>query len=93
MTVKMLEIVHVRSGSDYAAELATAIRSSAANETPGIRIEVYTRQDVTSDVSVHIIRDGDSSGAAKSVIGLRLASELKRHGMVQHTVWAKQLGD
>jgi hypothetical protein len=85
----VLEIVQLRSTSLTVGDLANELAQCPTSPDPGKRVTVFRRIDVPTDVSIHI-HHMDSGHTRPSPLGLRLASELKLHGMLLHTLWLEQ---
>ena len=87
----VLEIIGLRSlkrgHEDIAENLLAEVAGPAAEE--GLRLELYRRASVATDLSVHLHRSQDRGGARPSPLGLRLAAALREHGQVSHSVWEK----
>jgi len=84
--VSTLEIIHLRSSGIPVAELREAIHASiGGGEADAEMVQVYRRDDLDTDMAVHIRhRDGPPQ---RSKLGLSLAASLESHGSVTHTVW------
>ena len=69
-------------------EVACAVIESvkAAREHLEV-VAVYRRNGLETDLAVHIHSHGEPDAAGQSDLGLRLASALRVHGLVEHTVW------
>ena len=83
-----LEIIHLRSSAETAESLAKLIRASIreAGEEEST-LTLYRRQSLETDLAVHVCRHGTAGGETPSDLALRLASELRAYGLVEHTVW------
>ncbi|MHC4250331.1 MAG: hypothetical protein ACYS9X_14480 [Planctomycetota bacterium] len=84
----ILEIVHLRSPACPIEHLSEHIAMSIEAGHVGAEVvTLYRRDSLETDLAVHIRRDGESGEGGASALGLLLASELKTHGLVAHTVW------
>ena len=84
----ILEIIQLRAAREPLALLIDEIRESA--RTAGERVEfitMYRRVGLQTDLAVHIRRTEAAEGSRESATGLRLASALRVHGLVEHTAW------
>jgi len=54
---------------------------------PSLKWDLYRNPSVPEDVLVVLRWQGDPSTPLESDIALALTRELKRHGLVDHTVW------
>jgi hypothetical protein len=85
----VLEIVQLRSTSLDFGDIANELARCLTGADPGNRIQVFRRIDVQTDLSIHI-HHVDSGCVGPSSLGERFSSELRRHGMVLHTLWSEQ---
>jgi hypothetical protein len=86
-----LEIVHVRLTREQPDQLIEDIHRSATAARGTVRI--YRRADVAGDIGIHLLVEAGPGEARPSELGLRLASALRDHGMVEHTLWHEALVD
>jgi hypothetical protein len=86
--MRFLEIVHLRSAGDSVERVSDAVKESTRSALLSRQeLTVFRRNGLETDIAVHI-DSGDVSGpATPSDLGLRLASELRSYGLVEHTVW------
>ena len=55
---------------------------------PGTRVVVIVMTgDISTDLAVHIVRGEEEPAEAPSDLGNRIASMLRWHGLVEHSVW------
>ena len=64
----------------------TAESITAVGEATEV-VTVFRRDGLETDLAVHINHVDTSGTGRQSALGQRLASELKNHGLVAHTVW------
>jgi hypothetical protein len=82
-----LEIIHLRSSGEPFQTLVDRISESIRAE--GDRTEVvtiYRRDGLETDVAIHI-NHLQASTKGPSTLGLHLASELRKLGLVEHSLW------
>ena len=86
--VKILEIIQLRSAAGPLEAMCKQIGTSihATDETSGV-VAIYRRSGLETDLAIHIHRSATLGTVGPSDLGLRLASELESHGLVDHTVW------
>ena len=89
--MKRIEIIKIRmaQGNHKSIEfLSHQINESvkAAGEHLEV-VAVYRRNGLETDLAVHIYSHREPDAAGQSDLGLRLASALRVHGLVEHTVW------
>lgn len=62
-------------------------------DTPGlVAVEVYAHASVTGDVAFLLLWETDRPQPQGSLVGIQLAGELKKLGLVAHTVWIHNPG-
>jgi hypothetical protein len=83
-----LEIIHLRSSGESHEPLGTRIRESIrSHRRNGDAVTLYLQDCLQTDVAVHIQHLDAVPPIRPSELGLRLASELRAFGLVEHTVW------
>ena len=83
-----LEIVHLRSSGEPVESLAQRISASipeGAGEAS--TLELYRRHGLETDLAIHVRCHGTAGREGASDLALRLASELRAYGLVEHVVW------
>lgn len=86
--MKTLEIIHVRSAGTSLDILSDQIDKSIRGvDDQTEEVSIYRRDGLVTDLAIHIQRTSLSDGEEKSELGLRLASALRAHGSVKHTLW------
>jgi hypothetical protein len=61
----------------------------AIGEAQIVKIEVYNHSTLTTDISIHVHYESAQIASQGSPFGLRLVSELRAFGVVNHTVWVE----
>lgn len=88
--MKWIEIIELRS-ADNNRELMKSQLQSLINEVNlearQQKIQVYSHKTVETDLRIHLIHDSKKTKVSVSPLGLDLASALKEHGLVNHSVW------
>jgi len=85
-----LEIIQLRLAGKPPENLCEQIKESiVANEGLAENVMIFHRDGLVTDLAVHI-HHVDSQSSEPGKLGLRIASALKAHGLVEHKVW-KQL--
>ena len=83
-----LEIIHLRSSGEPIESLTERInRSIRVGDGEATTLTVYRRHGLDTDLAVHILRSDVAVDRGPSDLALRLASELRTYGLVEHTVW------
>lgn len=92
--MEWLEIIKVQGAlagyRNADAELLKQL-SQDTNSTDLISIRVYTHASVANDLVITLQWDTDLPSETGSTLALNLARELKRHGLVDHSVWIERL--
>jgi hypothetical protein len=91
--MKITEIIHVRLSSGILQSLSEKIRKSIGPEISAEVFTIFQRDNLESDLAVHIHRNEDNTKCGPSQIGIHLASSLKAYGLVEHTVWKELLSN
>ena len=83
-----LEIIHLRSSGEPVDSLAKLISASIREGGEEVStLKLYRRHGLETDLAIHVCRHGTAAGEGPSDLALRLASELRAYGLVEHTVW------
>ena len=86
--MKQLEIIHLRSSGEPLESLSRLIRESITAESKSAdTVTLYRRQELETDLAVHILRSGVAGRQGPSGLALRIASALRAYGLVEHTLW------
>ena len=85
--MKRLEIIHVRLAVGYPEDLIGDIQRTAAEQNQKCDLKVYLHAELPTDLAIHILHESSHTEELASSLGLQLASEMKEHGMVEHSVW------
>ncbi|MGD2123388.1 MAG: hypothetical protein PVJ76_16670 [Gemmatimonadota bacterium] len=86
----ILETLHLRMAGEELDDLVGLVRSAAGTHGPSLPVHIFCHSSVQGDLLVHLQRDEPHSPAGPSEMGLRLASLLRFHGLVEHSVWVRQ---
>ena len=86
-----LEIIHLRSSGEPIESL-TERNSKSIREggEEASALTLYSRPGRETDLAVHVRRHGAAGGEGPSDLALRLASELRAYGLVEHTLWEER---
>ena len=88
--MSQLEIIHLRSSCEPVESLAKLISASIREGGEEVsNLNLYRRFGLEADLTVHVRRHGLAGGDGPSDLALRLASELRAYGIVEHTVWGE----
>lgn len=85
-----LEIIHLRLAGNCPPGLIEAIRESIITEGELRSVRFYRNATITSDLGIHIHLQTVGDQPRPSDFGLRIASALRDHGMVDHTIWIEE---
>ena len=85
--MSIVEIIHLRSAGKPVEILSEQIKESiGASEGLAEVIMIYHRDGLETDLAIHI-HHPEMHRREPSIFGHQLASELKTHGLIEHTVW------
>lgn len=87
-----LEIIHLRLTDGLPEDLVRGILQSATTFGRRSELLIYRRERVATDLSIHLVHRGPAE-ELPSPFGMRLASALREHGMVEHSVWTESKED
>ena len=83
-----LEIIHLRSSGEPLESLTGRInRSLREGGEDASVLTLYRCHGLDTDLAVHILRPDVAVKTGPSDLALRLASELRDYGLVEHTIW------
>ena len=89
--IRTLEAIHLRLARLQPGELEELVAEVVrAGEEEGVH--VYRHSRIDTDLLVQLCREGGEGGEGPSELGSRLASLLRDHGIVEHSVWVQQSG-
>jgi len=83
-----IEIIRVSLGRG-SNEVFNLLESELASVV-SLEWEIYRNPSVPGDVMILLRWEADPALPAESEVALSLAYELKRHGLVSHTVWTSR---
>ena len=93
--MRWLEFIKVRTVSTGEKSFYIRVLDmvSAYRVTPGLlKIKVYTHANIPGDLCITMIWDTDLPESGGSKLGLGLVQELKKSGMVDHSIWIERNG-
>ena len=86
-----LEIIHLRASGESIEALAERInRSIEDGGGTASTLTLYRCHGLETDLAVHVRSHGAAGVEGPSDLALRLASELRAYGLVEHTLWEEQ---
>jgi hypothetical protein len=87
--MNILETIHLRMAGDDLDDLVELVRRVTGPPGKSPRVDVFRHSRVQSDLLIHLYWDGPDQVDQPSELGLRLASLLRVHGLVEHSVWVR----
>jgi hypothetical protein len=93
--MEWLEIIQLRTSERNRALLETLLLElveDVIRATEGQAIKAYSRVMPHADYGIHLLHDSDSAESSGSQLGLRIASELRAYGIVNHSIWVAAHG-
>lgn len=94
--MKWIEILELRSTGSTRKQLEKHIQElidQSEKKSGQPVIKIYTRLNIGTDLSIHLIHDANEANNQGSTLGLSLVSELKSYGLVNHTIWIEKQKD
>lgn len=87
-----LETIRVRLPAGKSSDWLDDLRRSVDHDETGIELRLYRRVGISADIGIHIVTraGGPGTDGRPSPLGLRLASALREHGLVEHSVWEEE---
>lgn len=87
--MRILEVIHLRMMGDAPEDLAEWVRAAAEDAHDAVEARVYRHSRLEGDLLIHLHRKEAAESARVSALGMRLASLLRSHGLVEHSVWVQ----
>lgn len=84
--VRILEVIQLRLAS-HELEPLTALIADMVDQGRAESVRVYRHSRIETDLLVHLHREALEGDDSRSELGSRLASVLREHGLVEHSVW------
>lgn len=88
--MKCLEIIELRTNDRDSKNLdntLTRFMDDLNKEYESYRVQLYRNLTVKTDWSFHVHYHSKNHTASPCPVGLRIASALKKFGLVHHSVW------
>ncbi len=85
--MSILETLHLRMAGDDLDHLVELVRRVAAPPGGRASVEVFRHSRIQGDLLIQLHRDGPDETTEPSELGVRLASLLRVHGLLDHSVW------
>ncbi len=90
--MKSVEIITLQSAAKVMKSIRgefRALMTDINQRHDSIRVTLYRRSALATDLSFHIHQESKEGEVKESVLGLRLASALGEFGRVSHSVWTE----
>jgi hypothetical protein len=88
--MRILEVIHLRMMEDDPEDLAEWVRVAAEDAHDTVEARVYRHSRLEGDLLIHFHRNEAGEDPRASALGMRLASLLRSHGLVEHSVWVQR---
>jgi hypothetical protein len=85
--MSILETLHLRMAGDDLDHLVELVRRATAPPGSRTSLEVFRHSRIQGDLLIQLHRAGPDQTIEPSELGVRLASLLRIHGLVDHSVW------
>jgi hypothetical protein len=82
-----LEMLHLRMAGEDLDDLVELVRKVTDPPGGSAAVNIFRHSRVQGDLLIHLYWDRPDQGDQPSELGLRLASLLRKHGLVEHSVW------
>lgn len=89
--VRVLEVIHLRLAA-HGPELLAELTREVGERSGENGLHVYRHSRVETDLLIHLERHVPEGLESPSGLGSQLASLLREHGIVEHSVWVEQSG-
>jgi hypothetical protein len=87
--MRILEAIHLRMAGDDPKNLAEIVRTAVGNAAESHDLRIYHHARLEGDLLVHLYREATEQRNQASELGLALASLLRVHGLVEHSIWVQ----
>jgi hypothetical protein len=87
--MNILETLHLRMAGDDMDELMELVRRVSGPPDGLLVVDVFRHSRVQGDLLIHLYWNRSDHGDQPSELGLQLASILRLHGLVEHSVWIR----
>ena len=87
-----LETLHLRMAGNDLDSIVDLVRRAAGGPGGSPSVAIYRHSKIDGDLLIHLVRDEPNRGDMPSKLGLGLASLLRMHGLVEHSVWVSPDG-
>ena len=87
-----IEVIHVRSIQSKHALIADHVHrliSEIREQNSMMKINAFSRCNLKTDHCLHLHHQSEQVMKSGSKIGNHLADELKKYGLVNHSIWRK----
>ena len=88
--MKWLEVIMVRSAGSNVKMLTETLQglmADVARVAGSDDIRIFRRENLETDICIVISHSGKKTQTGGSPLGLRIVTELKKVGLVHHTIW------
>ena len=85
--MRILEVIHLRMAGDDSESLAEFVQAAVEDAIDSPEVHIYRHARVEGDLLIHLHHGESDERLQASALGVRLASVLKVHGLVDHSVW------
>lgn len=87
--MSILETLHLRMAGEDPHDLMDLVRRAADAPGRSPLVSIYRHSRLQGDLLIHLCWEGPDRVDRPSELGLRLASLLRLHGLVEHSVWVR----
>ncbi|MBT4266799.1 MAG: hypothetical protein HOD85_21570 [Deltaproteobacteria bacterium] len=91
--MKWIEIIELRSAGTSCNLLEVQLKEfmeQLANKSSKQMVKFYSRIMIDTSMSIHLYHNSSEVSHKGSSLGLKMASVLKSHGLVNHSIWIEK---
>ncbi len=85
--MRILEVIHLLMAGDDSEALAEFVQTAVEDAIDSPEVRIYRHARMEGDLLVHLHHGESDDCIQASELGVRLASVLRVHGLVDHSVW------
>ena len=88
--MKLQEIIEIRTSNNLKAQVEKLLKDlikDIQGDSENIGVKLFQRMNLNVDFSIQLIIDSRYINGKGSMLGQRVASIMKEHGIVNHSFW------
>jgi hypothetical protein len=88
--MRILEVIHLRMAGDDSEALAEFVQAAVEDAIASPEVRIYRHARMEGDLLVHLHHEESGERIQACELGVRLASVLRVHGLLDHSVWVRR---